>query len=179
MFTIEIEGLEKVRKKLELLQNTLDSNELDDYIAEKAIDVINRLAKERLTEYDNYILSNHKKFGKDEIIIYNDVQNDNGFIYAAIIEYGSGVQAEKPSIANSDTYKATGGMFWYVPEDEAPELSEYYGEPFIAADGRSLFKVAGQTPKYIYEDAAKLIQRNIGRWASEWIKSKLKESGLK
>jgi hypothetical protein len=24
-----------------------------------------------------------------------------------------------------------------------------------------------------------LIQRNIGRWASEWIKSKLKESGLK
>ena len=179
MFTIEIDGLEKVRSKLELLQGTLDSNELDDYIAEKAIDVINRLAKERLTEYDNYILSNHKEFGKDEIIIYNDVQNENGFIYAAIIEYGSGVQAEKSPIGKSDTYKATGGMFWYVPEDEAPELSEYYGDPFIAADGRFLYKVAGQTPKYIYEDAAKVIQRNIGRWANEWIKSKLKECELK
>ena len=75
-------------------------------------------------------------------------------------------------IGKTETFIASGYMYWYVPEEEAPELINYPYERIETSTG-VLYKVYGQTPKHIYEDAAKLIQRNIARWIAEYMKKEL------
>lgn len=173
MFTIKVEGLEKVQNKLKYLQDALDSTELNEFIAEKAIQVINQLARERLDQSDNYIESNHKKVTKDSILIYNDVHKEDGTIYAAMVEYGTGVYSTKGTIGKSESFKISGGLYWLVPVEEGNTL-DGYGFEVITLDSGDYYKVYGQTPKFIYEDAAKIIEQRISKWGSEWVKTKIK-----
>lgn len=172
MYTIEIQGTKQVIDKINRIEEIVKSNDLKIYLAEKSIAVINRLADERLSHDENYVKNNKYKIEEEGILIYNDVVNNNNEHYSLILEYGSGLYAEKQHIGETDTFNATGFMYWYVPEEEAPELFDY---PYdrIPTDKGVVYKVYGQTPKHIYEDAAKVIQRNIARWIREYIKKEL------
>lgn len=172
MYTIEIQGTKQVIDKINRVEEIIKSDDLKKYIAEKAIAAINRIAAEKLSYDDNYIKSNKYEINEQGILIYNDVTNENGEHYSLIIEYGSGVYAEKPHIGETETFLASGYMYWYVPEEEAPELIEYPYERIETETG-VLYKVYGQSPKHIYEDAAKLIEKNVSRWVREYIKKKL------
>ena len=142
------------------------------YLAKKVIEAIDRLADERLSYDDNYKKSNKYEILSNGVRIYNDVINQSNEHYSLILEYGSGLYAEKEHIGTTPTFKASGYMYWYVPEEEAPELFEYPYER-IETDNGVIYKVYGQTPKHIYEDAAKLAERNIARWVREYINKKL------
>lgn len=172
MFTIEIQGTKKVIENINRIENVIKSNDLKVYIAKKIIKAIDRLADERLSHDDNYKKSNKYIIESDKIIIYNDVSNENGQHYSLILEYGSGIWAEKEHIGKTQSFSASGFMYWYVPEEKAPELSEYPYERIETENG-VLYKVYGQTPKYIYEDAAMLVERNISRWINEYMKKEL------
>lgn len=172
MYTIEIQGTKQVIDKINRIEEIVKSNDLKIYLAEKSIAVINRLADERLSHDENYVKNNKYKIEEEGILIYNDVVNNNNEHYSLILEYGSGLYAEKQHIGTTETFIATGFMYWYVPEEEAPELFDYPYER-IETDTGVLYKVYGQTPKHIYEDAAKIIQRNIARWIREYIKKEL------
>ena len=179
MYTIEIQSSKRLINKINKIGEIAKSEDLKKYLAEKAIAVINRLADERLSYDENYTESNKYEISDEEITIYNDVVNENNEHYSLILEYGSGIYAEKEHIGETDTFKASGYMYWYVPEEKAPELAKYTdsenGKGFekIETSKGTLYKVYGQTPKYIYEDAAKITQRNIARWVREYIKKEL------
>ena len=172
MFSIELQGTKQVIDRINSIEKILNSNEIKEYLAKKMINVINRLSDERLSYDENY--KNHNKYQiTDEYIrIYNDVENESGQHYSLILEYGSGIYAEKEHIGKTDTFIATGYMYWYVPEEEAPELIEYPYERIETSEG-VLYKVYGQTPKHIYEDSAKIIENNVARWVREYVKQKL------
>lgn len=172
MYEIKIQGTKKVIDKLNRVEEIIKSNDLKVYIAKKSIIAINRIAEERLSYDDNYIKSNKYTINDNSIVIYNDVENQNKEHYSLIIEYGSGLYAEKQHIGKTPMFLASGYMYWYVPEDEAPDLFAYPYERIQTEEG-VLYKVYGQTPKHIYEDAAKLIERNIARWIKEYIKKEL------
>lgn len=172
MFEIKIQGTKQVIDKIERVEAITKSEGLKKYLAQKMIAVINRLADERLSYDDNYKNHNKYQINSDSIVIYNDVQNNIGQYYSLILEYGSGVWAEKDHIGKTDTFKASGYMYWYVPEEKAPNLSAYNYEKIPTKKG-IIYKVVGQTPKYIYEDSAKLIERNVARWVREYIKEEL------
>lgn len=172
MFTIEIRGTSQVINKINRIEEVTKSDDIKKYLAERMILVIEKFARERLSYDDNYIKSNKYKIEDNKITIYNDVTNENGEHYSLILEYGSGLYAEKPHIGKSEMFKASGYMFWYVPEDEAPDLFAYPYER-IETDRGVLYKVYGQTPKHIYEDAAKEIEKNVSKWVREYMKKEL------
>lgn len=179
MLTITVEGTKQVIDKINKIEKLCNSNDIKEYLANKIISVINRLADERLSYDENYVKSNKYKIEKDGILVYNDVVNNSGEHYSLILEYGSGIYAEKKHIGETDTFKASGYMYWYVPEEKAPELAMYTdsenGKGFekIETPTGVLYKVYGQTPKHIYEDSAKVVERNVARWISEYIKKEL------
>lgn len=172
MFTIEIQGTKQAINKINTIAAMTQSNDLKVYLANKMIEVINRLAEERLSYDENYIKSNKYKINEEGILVYNDVTNASNEHYSLILEYGSGLYAEKPHIGQTETFIASGYMYWFVPEDEAPDLFAYPYER-IETDRGVLYKVYGQTPKHIYEDAAKIIERNVARWIREYMKKEL------
>ena len=173
MISIEIQGTKQVIDKINRVEAITKSSGLKQYLAERMVAVINRLADERLSYDDNYIKHNKTVIRDDSILIYNDVENNNHEHYSLILEYGSGLYAEKGHIGKTKTFLATGYMYWFVPEDEAPELFDYPYERIETEDGSVLYKVYGQTPKHIYEDSAKIIERNVARWIREYIKKEL------
>lgn len=179
MYEIRIQGTKKVIDKLNRVEEIIKSNDLKVQIAKKSIAIINRLANERLSYDEKYIKSNKYTIDDKSITIYNDVINTQGQHYSLIIEYGSGIHAKKEHIGETDTFKASGYMYWYVPEEKAPELAMYTdsenGKGFekIETSKGTLYKVYGQTPKHIYEDAAKIIQKNLAKWIREYIKKEL------
>ena len=172
MFEIEIQGTKQAINKINRIEEVSNSDDIKKYLAEKTIKVIDRLADERLYYDNNYKKSNKYEIYDDRIVIYNDVANENGQHYSLILEYGSGLYAEKQHIGTTKGFIASGYMYWYVPEEEAPELIEYPYER-IETESGVLYKVYGQTPKHIYEDAAKLVERNMSRWIREYIKKEL------
>jgi len=153
-YTIKVDGLDEVIQIFKKLEDIISSDGLKEYIAEKSIEEINKIAKERLANYSNYIESNKYIIGKNYIEIYNDVQTEYSH-YSLIIEYGSGLKM--------DSSKAE--HFGDTPEFI---LSNY--EWWLNGLG---FKVTGQEPKYIYTDAAKVIEKNIAIWGIEYIDKEL------
>lgn len=173
MLRIEVRGTKQVIDKIDRIEELTNSSQIKEYLAKKMISIINQFAEDRLSSSEDYKKHNKYQILNDGILIYNDVTNSNGEYYSLILEYGSGLYAEKEHIGQSPTFKATGYMYWYVPEEEAPELFDYPYERIVTEDGAVLYKVFGQTPKHIYEDAAELIERNVARWVREYIKEEL------
>ena len=172
MFTIEIQGTKQVMNKIKKIAESMASDDIKEYIAKKAIEVINAEADANLSYDKNYREHNQYKINGNSIIIYNDVQNENNQYYSLIIEYGSGLYAEKEHIGETETFVNTGYMYWFVPEEEAPDLFEYPYERIETEDG-VFYKVYGQTPKHIYENSAKIIEKNLSKWIREYSKKEL------
>lgn len=150
---IEVKGLDECIKMLQKLKETLKSEELFKYIAEKSIKIINKYASERLENNSNYIEANKYDIISNGVIIHNDVKNPEGEYYSLIIEYGSGVYAELPHIGTTEEFIESNYTSW------------------ISGLG---VRVTGQEAKHIYTDAAKEIEKNLSKWTSEFIKSKMK-----
>lgn len=170
---IQVTGLEEAIKKIERVQKIASSNELKEYIAERAIEEINKIAKERFSQSNNYVSSNKYELIKNGILIYNDVKNDNGECYSLILEYGSGTYAEGEAFHHTKTYDMTGGTYWLVPVEESSSLMNTTFD-IITLDSGDYFKVYGQQPKHVYTDAAKIIQKKLVEWADDFIAKELK-----
>lgn len=169
---ITSEGLDKAINFFRKLEQTVLSEKLFDYIADKAIDEINKIAQERLQNSENYIANNkYKKISKG-IEIYNDSETKDGINYSLIIEFGSGVYAEGEPFHHTFTYEVTGGLYWLVPVEEGSNLFETDYE-IITLESGDYFKVYGQEPKHIYTDAAKIIEKELPTWANEFIESEM------
>lgn len=173
MYKITITGTKQLIDKINSIEKITMSKDIKEYLAKKMISVIDRLSEERLSYDENYSKHNKYEILENGILVYNDVTNSNGEYYSLILEYGSGLYAEKEHIGQSPTFKASGYMYWFVPEEEAPELFDYPYERIETEDGEVLYKVYGQTPKHIYEDSAEMIQRNVARWVREYIQERL------
>ena len=78
---IDIQGTEKFIKSLDEITKKLQSNELKEFIGQKAIETVNKIAFENLGHSSEYIKHNKMKIVNDGILIYNDVKNENGEYY--------------------------------------------------------------------------------------------------
>jgi hypothetical protein len=146
---ITVKGLDEIIQNLQDTQKLIKSNELKKYIAEQSIKEINKIAQERLSQNGNYISNNKYEIVDNGILIYNDVQNEDGFNYSLIIEYGSGTHAEIEHIGTTDEFIESDYTYW------------------ISGLG---VRVSGQEPKHIYTDAAKIIEKKLSTWGSEFLK---------
>lgn len=167
---IDVIGTDKCISKIHKITQLIQSDDLKEYIAKKAIAVIERDARKKLSKNDKYINHNKYEICKDFILIYNDVENDSGEHYSLIIEYGSGIYAEGGSNNSTETYAKTGGLYWYVPEEEAQGLFDYAYPRYETEEGQVFYQVFGQTPKHIYTDSAKVIQKNLQIWVNQYLK---------
>lgn len=158
-FSVEVTGAEKCINYIKNIPNIIIDDELKTYIAEKSIEIINKYAKSRLKNYDNYIEHNQYKLIPDGILLYNDAEDDNGSHYALIVEYGSGTYAnEMPHIGDTPEFLESNYEWWYA--------------------GRHV-KVHGQEPKHIYKDAAKEIANNLQKWLVLRINDNLRKGVIK
>lgn len=165
---IEVEGTKKVINYVKEMEKKLKSDDVKKYLAEKMIILINRESKSKLENSINYVAHNKYEILDDGILIYNDVQNDNGEYYSLIIEYGSGVYAEGEPFHHTESYDNSGGLYWLVPVENGSSLMNT-GFDIITLESGDYFKVYGQEAKHIYTDAAIKIQKNINRWLKEYI----------
>lgn len=165
---IEVEGTDKVINYVKEMEKKLKSDDVKKYLAEKMIILINRESKNKLENSINYDAHNKYEILDDGILIYNDVQNDNGEYYSLIIEYGSGVYAEGEPFHHTESYDNSGGLYWLVPVENGSSLMNT-GFDIITLESGDYFKVYGQEAKHIYTDAATKIQKNINRWLKEYI----------
>ena len=175
---IEVQGLDKALKLLEKFNKVILSDDLKIYLAKKSIEVINKIASERLDYNSNYIANNKFKLINNDILIYNDSKNSNGRNYSLIIEYGSGMYAELGHIGTTKTFENSGYVYWLVPVEDGSNLENYAFDviDIKLEDGSvgSFYKVYGQEPKHIYTDAAKIIENNLSEWAKEFIDKEMK-----
>lgn len=167
-YTIEVTGIDECINFINSIPNLLKDNDFKQYIGEQCVEVINKVARQKLNVSGNYVEHNKIEILKNGVLIYNDVQSDNGDYYSLVIEYGSGIHKEKDTYSNdpTNTYLKTGGLYWLVPTEKAPSLN---GSKIITVAGKQYYIVYGQTPKHIYTDAATIISQNLAKWTKEYI----------
>lgn len=171
---INLIGLDNITKELEKIKKKINSKLLFDYLAKKSIDAINEIAEKKLQNSSNYKQHNKYELLDNGFMIYNDVSSVDGTYYSLIIEYGSGTKMSSDSpghIGQSNSFTNSGGKYWFVKADEV-DLSSYgFEAKHFKSDGfeGDLYQVFGQEPKYIYTDAARIIQKNINKWFNEYI----------
>ena len=175
---IEVQGLDEAINLLEKLDKVINSEKLKIYIAKKSINEINKIARKKLDYNSNYIASNKYNILDNGILIYNDVQNQNGKYYSLIIEYGSGIYSELSHIGTTKTFKNSNYTYWLVPVESGSNLENYAFDiiDIKLEDGSigSFYKVYGQEPKHIYTDASKIIENNLIKWTLDFIKKEMK-----
>lgn len=169
MIEIEVKGTDEIIKKILEVDKKLSSDDVKEYLAQKMLDVINRISEEKLKTNSNYVKHNKYKLIKEGIWLYNDVQTESGTYYSLILEYGSGTKAELNHIGTTDSFIKSGYTYWYVPESEAQNISDYNYSSYTTENGEVLYMVFGQEPKHIYTDAAKEIEKNVKSWLKEYI----------
>lgn len=147
-FNIKVTGIEDCINFINSIPELIDDDNLKQLIGENSIKIINQIAQSRLENYSNYIQSNKIKTYKTGVIIYNDVEDDYGFNYSLIVEYGSGLNAEEQHIGTTEEFIESGFEWWYA--------------------GRHI-KVTGQNPKHIYTDAAIEISRLLPKWVTTYV----------
>lgn len=155
-YKVEIKGTEEVLKAIEKVESIINSKDLYNFIGEKALKVIKRIAEDKLkTGASNYNQHNKLQVLNNGILIYNDIANSDGTFYSLIIEYGSGTKMDETNAEHMGT---------------TPEFLQSNYEWWYA--GRHV-KVHGQDPKYIYTDAAVKIEQNLEHWVSDYLSDKI------
>lgn len=171
MITIEVKNFDKVCNYLNFLDKELDnSNGLNEYLAQKVLDVINEESISKLNSSENYVAHNKYKFMDNGILFYNDVQSNDGTYYSLIVEYGSGTHAEGEPFHHTKTYDYTSGLYWLVPVENGSSLMNTNFPIITIEPYGDFFMVFGQEPKHIYTDAAKTIKKNLKPWTQEYLK---------
>lgn len=171
--TIKVDGIDDCLEFINSIPNLVDNSDFKQYIGENCVNVINKIANEKLIISNDYNSNNKIKILDNGVQIYNEVQNDNGTFYSLIIEYGSGTHAELEHIGTSPKFQESGFEYWYVPEEVAPKIANYSYKKIITKNGETLYMVFGQNPKHIYTDAAQEIANNLQKWSVEFIKNEL------
>lgn len=172
-FSIDITGIDEAIRLFNEIKDVISSNELKEYLAEKSIEEINKIAKQRLQNSENYIANNNYEILQDGVLIYNDIQSEDGTYISLIIEYGSGIHKEGEPFNHTNTYAATSGLYWLVPVESSSSLANT-NYNIINIKGVEYYIVFGQYPKHIYTDAGKIIEKNIATWISEYIDKEMK-----
>lgn len=173
-FTIQVKGLKKAINTIKSYGLLLNTTAFKKYIAEKSIDEINKIAEERLQTSENYIANNKYEILDDGLIIYNDIQSDDGTYISLILEYGSGIHSQVEKFPeHTATYDRTGGVYWLVPVEKAGNLANTTYQ-IIKIKDVEYYMVFAQYPKHIYTDAAKIIRKEISTWTKEYIEMEMK-----
>lgn len=172
-FSINLTDIDEIVNMLDNIKDIISSDALKEYIAQKSIEEINRIAEQRLQSSENYIANNKYELIKDGVLIYNDIQTEDGTYYSLILEYGSGIHAEGEPFHHTSTYETTSGLYWLVPVDNAGSLANTNYE-IINIKGVEYYRVFGQSAKHIYTDAGKNIEKNIAGWISDYIDKEMK-----
>lgn len=180
---IDITGIDNFVKTINSVSEIINETKFRTYLGQKAIEVINDVARTELKSSDDYINHNTLKVVNDGIIIYNDIANSQGQHYSLILEYGSGTYKEMGTYTSepTTTYDMTNGLYWLVPIEKAENLSAYYDDTKIVSfkdkvtgEEVKCYKVFGQYPHHIYEKAARKIKEEIAEWAVDYINKKMK-----
>ena len=173
-FSINISGLDEAVNLLKKYQEIISSDGLKEYLAEKSIDEINKIANEKLQSSENYNANNKYKITDNGVVIYNEIQSQDGTYISLILEYGSGIYAEYEKFPkHTATYEKTGGVYWLVPVTSGSSLFNTDYE-IITLESGDYFKVFAQTPKHIYTDAGKVIESKITTWIEEYIEKEIR-----
>ena len=103
-------------------------------IKENKKDIIKQIEKsmpnaiEKVLKYGQDIALENKRGSKDkENVLYEITIDKNGvsgrlytnFDYALFLEYGTGTLAELPHIGHTETFKASGYTYWFLPKEVA------------------------------------------------------------
>lgn len=172
-FNIRVEGLDKALKTLKKFEGLVSTVGFKEYIAEKAIEEINKIARQKLHTSEGYVANNKYEIIDKGVVIYNDIQSDDGTYISLILEYGSGVHAEGSPFHHTASYESSGGVYWLAPVENASSLANT-NYPIITIKSVDYYMVFGQYPKHIYTDAAKIIRKELSTWTKEYIEKEMK-----
>ena len=171
--TIRVKGLKKAIETIQKYGQLFSTNSFKEFIAKKSIEEINKIAREKLQTSGNYVANNKYEITDKGIVIYNDIQSEDGTYISLILEYGSGVYAEGSPFHNTSSYEKSGGVYWLVPVENSTSLANT-NYPIITIKSVDYYMVFGQKPKHIYNDAAKIIRKEISTWTKEYIEKEMK-----
>lgn len=120
-------------------------------------------------KYVNSIQKSDTKI-EDNVIktqIYTDLKSKDGYFIGRMIENGTGIYALEPHIGHTNTFKASGYQYWYVP---AEEVDRPLGK-VILIDGVEFYIAKAQKPKPHWkpalEEDIKVYKANISQAVKE------------
>lgn len=175
--------------KLAQIEEILSSKELYEYIAEKCMKALNEITLEKLSSYDkenidtSYYASRHQyKIEGSTIYIFNDSMIDISsknmrettkakypaqLSLAKIVEYGIGY---------------TGANFTVVPEGSPIRNDEWeydvnnhgYRGWYYTDENGNIIWTNGFAGRLIFNDLAIRVKKNVRRWITEYVRSKIK-----
>lgn len=108
-----------------------------------------------------------KKNGVIKTNIYTDLKSKDGHFIGRMIENGTGIYALEAHIGHTNTFKASGYQYWYVP---AEEVDRPIGEVIII-DGAKFYIAKAQQPKPHWkpalEEDIEVYKKNISQVIKE------------
>ena len=184
-----VAGFKNLDDKLAQIEEILSSKELYEYIAEKCMKALNEITLEKLSSYDkenidtSYYASRHQyKIEGSTIYIFNDSMIDISsknmrettkakypaqLSLAKIVEYGIGY---------------TGANFTVVPEGSPIRNDEWeydvnnhgYRGWYYTDENGNIIWTNGFAGRLIFNDLAIRVKKNVRRWITEYVRSKIK-----
>lgn len=108
-----------------------------------------------------------KENGVIKTSIYTDLKSKDGYYIGRMIENGTGIYALEPHIGHTNTFKASGYQYWYVP---AEEVDRPIGK-VVLIDGVEFYVAKAQQPKPHWkpalEEDVELYKKNIAQAIKE------------
>lgn len=156
--------LEKFQKKLKV--NLIKAQ--GETAEQMKKDVIEKLGFSS-GKYVNSIQKGETEMQEDKIKteIFTDLKSKDGYLIGRMIENGTGIYALEPHIGHTNTFKASGYQYWYVPVDE---VDRPIGKT-ILIDGVEFYIAKAQKPKPhwkpVLEEDIKLYKENIRKAIKE------------
>lgn len=131
-------------------------------------DVIKHLGHSSGKYADSIQVSDAEK--KNSVIktnIYTDLKSKDGYFIGRMIENGTGIYALESHIGHTNTFKASGYQYWYVP---AEEVDRPIGKVTII-DGVEFYIAKAQKPKPHWkpalEEDIEIYKKNISQAVKE------------
>lgn len=177
MYQIEINGIDELLETLDDLKKMMKNYEFLEYIAQKSKETLDRITAQNISfqnkENQGYANNHEVEVYQDEIILFNNTKADlshlsestranypDGFSIAKAVEYGTG-------IVGRDSQGADQAENWAYDVNNHGEKGWFYEK-----NGK-IYWTKGMEGKLIYYKTKEEIEKNVGKWISEYIDENL------
>ena len=177
MYQIKINGIDECLETLSSVKKIMKNYEFMEYIAKKSKETLDRITSQNSSGHKEdtgkYAQNHEVEVYQEEIILFNNTKADlshlsestranypDGFSIAKAVEYGTGIVG-RDSQGSSQA------------EDWAYDVNNHGDKGWFYEKNGKIYWTKGMEGKLIYYKTKEEIEKNVGKWISEYIDENL------